>query len=194
MDVEIEEEYDNDESENKKINDTKSIFSNFMLPPQYPLPDMVSNPIFSVYSKNEISNINDIMSNKGNFIPQNLNTNYNETEIEIMNENGKEFTSFIETPRASGVYNKRIEYKNTNYNMNNTYNFKNMNLNMKKIRDKINNYNKDIQKYKHKINKIDEQIKNYENCNQLYEKWIEKEEEETEYLINMLNFKFLNSK
>ena len=194
LEGEIEEEDDMNESENKKINDTKSIFSNFILPPTYPPMDIMSNNIISVNSKYENSNFNDIMSNKGNLIHHNFNTNINEAEIEIMNENAKELDSFIKTPRASGVYNKRTEYKNTNYNMNSTYNFKNMNLNMKKIRDKINSYNKDIEKYKNKINKIDEQIKNYEECNKTYEKWIEKEEEESEYLVNMLNFKFLNNK
>ena len=131
---------------------------------------------------------NDVMSNKGSFFPPNV-SNYNETEIEIMNENGKEFSSFIETPRASGVYNKRL-----NYNINNTYNLKNMNLKMKKIRDKINKNAKEIQKVNEKINKLDEQFKEYENCNKQYDLWIEKEEEESEMLINMLNFLNSNGK
>ena len=92
-------------------------------------------------SKENFSNFNnEIMSNKGSFFPPN-SSNYNDTEIEIMNENGKEFSSFIETPRASGVYNKRL-----NFNMNNTYNLKNMNLKMKKIKDKINQNAKEIQR------------------------------------------------
>ena len=135
------------------------------------------------------------MSNKGSMLPQN-NLNYNETEIEIMNENGKDYSSFIETPRASGVYNKRLKYKNSNYNfnINNTYNFKNMNIKMKKISDKIEQNAKEIQKTNEKINKLDEQIKEYEKFNKQYEIWIEKEEEESEMLINMINYLNNNTK
>ena len=201
LDLEGDIESVDEEEESKKINDSKSIISNYIISPLLPHNEKIRSNTQSIFSrtdlnfnfrefKENISNFNEIMSNKGSFIP---NSNYNETEIEIMNENGKEFSSFIETPRASGVYNKKIKNKNTNYNFNmtNTYNFKNMNLKMKKIKDKINQSAKDIQKTNEKINKLDEQIKEYENCSKQYEMWIEKEEEESEILINMINF--LNS-
>ena len=201
LDLEGDIESADDEEESKKINDSKSIISNYIVSPLLPHNEKIRSNTQSIFSRTElnfnfrefkenISNFNEIMSNKGSFIP---NSNYNETEIEIMNENGKEFCSFIETPRASGVYNKKIKNKNTNYNFNmtNTYNFKNMNLKIKKIKDKINQNAKDIQKTNEKINKLDEQIKEYENCSKQYEMWIEKEEEESEILINMINF--LNS-
>ena len=175
LDLEGEIEEASIDEENKKINDSKSIMSNYIINPLInPKGDIKSGPqsIFSRTDfnfnirefKENISNFNEIMSNKGSILPQN-NFNYNETEIEIMNENGKDYSSFIETPRASGVYNKRLKYKNSNYNfnMNNTYNFKNMNIKMKKIRDKINQNAKEIQKTNEKINKLDEQIKEYQN-------------------------------
>ncbi len=135
------------------------------------------------------------MSNTTSMSPKN-NLNYNEPETETMNENAKAYTSFIETPRASGVYNKRLKYKNSNYNfnINNTYNFKNMNIKMKKISDKIAQNAKEIQKTNEKINKLDEQIKEYEKFNKQYEIWIEKEEEESEMLINMINYLNNNTK
>ena len=206
LDLEGEIEEASIDEENKKINDSKSIMSNYIISPLInPKGDIKSGPqsIFSRTDfnfnirefKENISNFNEIMSNKGSILPQN-NFNYNETEIEIMNENGKDYSSFIETPRASGVYNKRLKYKNSNYNfnMNNTYNFKNMNIKMKKIRDKINQNAKEIQKTNEKINKLDEQIKEYQNFNKQYEEWIEKEEEESEMLINMINYLNRNTK
>ena len=62
---------------------------------------------------------------------------------------------------------------------------------MKSIHDKINNYDHDILKYKETINKIDDKMKIYEDYNKKYQLWIEKEEMETEVLINFINF--LNS-
>ena len=188
------EEADLEEEASKKINDTKSIMSNYIISPLmgprgYQRSDLNSN---FRESKENFYNFNiELMSNKGSAFPLQNISNYNETEIEIMNENeknGKEFSSFIETPRASGNYNKRFKYKNENYNMNNTYNIKSMNLKMKKLRDKINQNAKEIQQTNERINKLDEQIKEYENFNKQYDMWIEKEEEESEMLINMLNF------
>ena len=188
------EEADIEEEGSKKINDTKSIMSNYIISPligNRGLPGFTPHNLNVLDSKENFSNFNEIMSNKGSFFPPNI-SNYNETEIEIINENGKEFSSFIETPRASGVYNERVKIsKNDYFNMNNTYNYKNMNIKMKKVRDKINQNAKEIQKVNEKINKLDEKIKEYENCNKQYDIWIEKEEEESEMLINMLNF--LNS-
>ena len=185
------EDADIEEEGSKKINDTKSIMSNYIINPLMGIKSF-QKPDFNFNfrdSKENFSNFNnEIMSNKGSFFPPNA-SNYNDTEIEIMNENGKEFSSFIETPRASGVYNKRL-----NFNMNNTYNLKNMNLKMKKIKDKINQNAKEIQRVNEKINKLDEQFKEYENCNKQYDIWIEKEEEESEMLINMLNFLNSNGK
>ena len=158
----------------------------------------------SLYSKSEykdnISNINDLTSNKGLglFIPPGI-----ETEIEIMNENGKELKSFIETPRASGTYNKRFTHKNVNYNTTTTTHNnikycnssnKSLNQQMKNIINKINWNTNEIQKINEKIVKIEEKIKNYEENNKKYELWIGKEEEESELLINMLNFLNINRK
>ena len=186
------EDADIEEEGSKKINDTKSIMSNYIVNPLMGIKSF-QKPDFNFNfrdSKENFSNFNnEIMSNKGSFFPPNA-SNYNDTEIEIMNENGKEFSSFIETPRASGVYNKKYRYKNSNlnFNMNNTYNFKNMNIKMKNIRDKINQNAKEIQNTNEKINKLDEKIKEYEKLDKQYEIWIEQEEEENEFLVNMLNY------
>ena len=198
FEVEIEDEQDDLDEENKKINDSKSIISNYIVAPLTGINDLRSYAP-SLCSKSEykdnISNINDLTSNKDAFlIPPVLN----ETEIEIMNENGKEFKSFIETPRASGTYNKRFTHKNINYNTTNNTNIKycstnnkSVNQRMKSIYDKINSDTKEIQKINEKILKIEEKIKIHEEFNKKYELWIEKEEEESEFLINMINF--LNS-
>ena len=194
---EIEDEQDDIDEENRKINDSKSIISNYVVAPLTGIQDLRSYAP-SLCSKSEykdnISNINDLTSNKdGVIIPQVLN----ETEIEIMNENGKEFKSFIETPRASGTYNKRFTHKNINYNTttSNTNikycSTKSANQKIKNIYDKINSKTKEIQKINEKINKIDDKIKSHEEFNKKYELWIEKEEEESVFLTNMLNF--LNS-
>ena len=194
---EIEDEQDDIDEENRKINDSKSIISNYVVAPLTGIQDLRSYAP-SLCSKSEykdnISNINDLTSNKdGVIIPQVLN----ETEIEIMNENGKEFKSFIETPRASGTYNKRFTHKNINYNTttSNTNikycSTKSANQKIKNIYDKINSKTKEIQKINEKINKIEDKIKSHEEFNKKYELWIEKEEEESVFLTNMLNF--LNS-
>ena len=195
---EIEDEKDDLDEENKHINDSKSIISNYVVAPLVGIQDFQSYAP-SLYSKSEfkdnISNINDLTSNKyGGFsIPPEF-----DAEIEILNENGKEFKSFIETPRASGTYNKRFTHKNINYNSSNENYIRNpsstnksWSIQMKSIHDKIKNYDHDILKYKETINKIDDKMKIYEDYNKKYQLWIEKEEMESEVLINFINF--LNS-
>ena len=159
---EIEDEQDDLDEESRKINDSKSIISNYIVAPLIGIQDIRSYAP-SLCSKSEykdnISNINDLNSNKGGgfIIPPGVG----ETEIEIMNENGKEFKSFIETPRASGTYNKRFTHKNINYNTTNnnskywTSSNKSMTLKMKNICDKINNNSNEIQKLNEKIIKIE---------------------------------------
>lgn len=196
---EIEDEKDDLEEENRHINDSKSIISNYVVAPLIGIQDFQSCAP-SLYSKSEfkdnISNINDLASHKyGGFsIPPDF-----DAEIEIMNENGKEFKSFIETPRASGTYNKRFTHKNINYNNSNGIYIRNpsstnksWSIQMKSIHDKINNYDHEIRKFKETINKIDDKMKIYEECNKKYQLWIEKEEMESEILINFINF--LNSR
>ena len=195
---EIEDEKEDLDEENKHINDSKSMISNYVVAPLIGIQEFQSYAP-SIYSKSEfkdnISNLNDLASNKyGGF---SIPTEY-DTEIEIVNENGNEFKSFIETPRASGTYNKRFTHKNINYNSTNGNFIKNpsstnksWSIQLKSIHDKINNYDHDILKYKETINKIDDKMKIYEDYNKKYQLWIEKEEMETEVLINFINF--LNS-
>ena len=188
---EIEDEKDDLDEENKHINDSKSIISNFVVTPLAGIQDMQSfTP--SLFSKCElrdnISNINDVISiNDGTFsIPLEIN----DTEIEISNENGKEFKSFIETPRASGTYIKRFSHKNIiNHNIAIRNKIKySIGGNMKHIYKKINKKTDEILKINENIIAIDEKIKNYEECCKVYQIWIEKEEKENEDLMNMINF------
>ena len=191
---EIEDEKDDLDEENKHINDSKSIISNFVVTPLVGIQDMQSftPSLLSKYEfKDNISNINDVISiNDGTFsIPLEIN----DTEIEISNENGKEFKPFIETPRASGTYIKRFSHKNIiNHNIAIRNKIKySIGGNMKNIYYKINKKTDEIQKINEKIIAIDEKIKNYEECCKKYQIWIEKEEKENEDLMNMINF--LNS-
>jgi len=188
---EIEDEKDDLDEENKHINDSKSITSNFVVTPLVGIQDMESfTP--SLFTKSEfkdnISNINDGISYKDESFPHPLDIN--DTEIEISNENGKEFKSFIETPRASGTYIKRFSHKNIfNHNIAKRNNIKYyISGNMKHIYDKIKNKTDEIQKINEKIITIDEKIKNYEECCRKYQIWIEKEEKDCEFLMNMINF------
>jgi len=190
---------DEEESENKIINDSKSIISNYISSPLLNNQDMQSCAI-SLFSKNEYKdnysniNINDITVNTINkekfMLPLG---GLNEEELEITNENEKEIKSFIETPRTSGIYNKRFMHKNITYNSSNKNNnnniyAKSINFFCKNINDKINNKNIEINKINDKINEIDKKIKTMDEINKRYLLWIEKEEEESEILINMINF------
>ena len=190
--VDIEED---DISEKKIINDSKSIISNYISSPIMNIQDIISYAP-SLFSKTDnISNMNDILNNKGRIgIPLGIN----EEEIEIMAENGKDFKSFIDTPRGSGIYSKRLIHKNMIYNsLNKINNNKNNNKKisnslfsqqMKYIYDKIIYNNQEIKKLNEKIVELDKNIKTYQEYNKKYELWIEKEESESEILINMLNF------
>ena len=192
--IEIENE---EESENKRINDSKSIISSYISPPLLNNQDMQSCAI-SLFSKNEYKdnysniNINDITVNTINkekfMLPLG---GLNEEELEITNENEKEIKSFIETPRTSGIYNKRFIHKNIVYNSsskNNNIYTKSINFFFKKINDKINNKNIEINKINDKINEMDKKIQTMDEINKKYLLCIEKEEEENEILINMMNF------
>ena len=191
---EIEDEKDDLDEENKHINDSKSIISNFVVTPLVGIQDMQSftPSLLSKYeSKDNISIINDVISiNDGTF---SIPLEFNDNEIEISNENGKEFKSFIETPRDSGTYIKRFSHKNIiNHNIAIRNKIKySIGGNMKNIYYKINKKTDEIQKINEKIIAIDEKIKNYEECCKKYQIWIEKEEKENEDLMNMINF--LNS-
>ena len=195
---------DEEESENKIINDSKSIISSYIAPPLLNNQDMQSCAI-SLFSKNEYKdnysniNINDITVNTINkekfMLPLG---GLNEEELEITNENEKEIKSFIETPRTSGIYNKRFIHKNIVYNSSNKYNnnniyTKSINFFCKNINDKINNKNIEINKINDKINEMDKKIQTMNEINKKYLLCIEKEEEETEILINMMNF-IINNK
>ena len=201
FEVEIENE---EESENKVINDSKSIISSYIAPTLLNNQDMQSCAI-SLFSKNEHKdnysniNINDITVNTINkekfMLPLG---GLNEEELEITNENEKEIKSFIETPRTSGIYNKRFIHKNIVYNSNNKYNnnniyMKSINFFCKNINDKINNKNIEINKINDKINEMDKKIQTMSEINKKYLLCIEKEEEENEVLINMMNF-IINNK
>ena len=159
----------------------------------------------TLYSKSEIkdsiSNINDLSNSKGGFYI----SRFPEAEIEMANENGNYFKSFIDTPRDSENYNKRLTHKNFIYNSGskNEIKFSNgyyraistqISLNMKKMVDTINMKTNEIEKTKEKMIILDKKIKEFEECNKIYEHWIENEEVVSEILINMLNYINMNNK
>ena len=145
-------------------NDNRSILTSYVFSSVRPTESNKSYAS-SVYGHSEsqdlISNYNEIMSNKGmRIFPVYMNNNNKEVEIRMDNL-----------------------YKNSkNY-------FLSMQMNqIKKLKDKItdkekiinNNYNS-IEKLKNKMEKMEEEGRQYE-------RWIEKEEEENENLVYLLNF------
>ena len=192
---EIEDDQD-DSEENKHINDSKSIISNFIVTPLIEIKDK-SSYAPSLYSKSElkdnISNLDDLISNRvGGFSNR---TRFNDTEFEIMNENESEIKPFIEHPRTSRAYNIKFIHKDINFNKDNNINNinyntfnKSLNQKMKIVCDKIKNNSFEIQKLNEEIMKIDYKIKDCEKYNKKYELLIEKEEEESDVLIKMINF------
>ena len=186
MEDEIEDEMGETDEMNKNINDTRSIISSYVMNH----PSIHENSVS--LNRESLINFNDYIQHKM--------TITDDTEIEITNENVKNFKNFIETPRASGVYNKynpNSGYNNMNQN-NKIKNFPNNNqILMREIEKLFQSINKNddfIKKTNDKINDIAEKMKVYEEWNKKYELWIEKEEEESEVLVHMLNFLNKNKK
>ena len=174
-------EIDDENCENDlKIHDTKSIVSSYI----FSMPKMMKgindsmSYAPSIISKNDIqSNLMRINSNKKiRIIPSNINND--DSEVEITNENGEGFKAFIESPHSSYFNNKKDKYKE--------------NSQFKAVYEKIQKKDKEITKLKDKINHINNLIQSYHNENKKYEKWIEKEENEGEFLRQMLNFLIKN--
>ena len=174
-------EIDDENCENDlKIHDTKSIVSSYI----FSMPKMTKgindsmSYAPSIISKNDIqSNLMRINSNKKiRIIPSNINND--DSEVEITNENGEGFKAFIESPHSSYFNNKKDKYKE--------------NSQFKAVYEKIQKKDKEITKLKDKINHINNLIQSYHNENKKYEKWIEKEENEGEFLRQMLNFLIKN--
>ena len=176
-DLEIDDENCEDDL---KIHDTKSIVSSYI----FSMPKMMKgiNDTMSyapsLISKSDIqSNLLRMNSNKKiRIIPPNINND--DSEVEITNENGEGFKAFIESPHSSYFNNKKDKYKESSQ--------------FKAIYEKIQKKDKEIMKLKDKINHINNLIQSYNNENKKYEKWIEKEENEGEFLRQMLNFLIKN--
>lgn len=176
-DLEIDDENCEDDL---KIHDTKSIVSSYI----FSMPKMMKgindsmSYAPSLISKSDIqSNLMRMSSNKKiRIIPPNINND--DSEVEITNENGEGFKAFIESPHSSYFNNKKDKYKE--------------NSQFKAVYEKIQKKDKEITKLKDKINHINNLIQSYHNENKKYEKWIEKEENEGEFLRQMLNFLIKN--
>ena len=183
--IDVEEEKEVSENKNININDSKSIISNNIISS---LMNSQNKEIFSyatsINSKNTFKdsnfiNINDLSNSKEAFFnPHGIN----EAEIEIINENEKEFKSFLETPRASGNFNKRLSHKNIIYNsgnknyINNNYNYgynksfsSQISLQMKNIWNKINYNSKEIKIINGQIAELDKNIQKCEEFNKKYQ-------------------------
>ena len=199
-DLNVDVEDGKEESEIKIINDSKSNISNYIVSPLMGVRHKSSfSP--SVFSKSEIkinlSHTNYLQSSKGSLYASHA---INEEEIEIMNRNGKEYKSFLDTPRTSENYSKRLTRKkyfynsvnknSTNYGFNRSISTQ-IGSQIKNINDKINYNINEIKLTKEKIGELNKKIEELEECNKTYKLWIEKEEMENEMLMTMLNF--LNS-
>ena len=189
------------DQDNKLINDDmKSIISNNIFFNNQGIysyaPSLCSK---SELKDNNISNLQDLTNSR---LKYNTPIDLNETEIEIMNENEKMIKSFLVTPRTMNYPKKRLTHKNFIYNSgnkspNNCYNIYNRSMTtckLKNIYDKINYNCREIEKMNEKISELDKKIKIYEEYDKNYKLWIEKEETETEYLTNILNYIYSNNK
>jgi hypothetical protein len=153
----------------------------------------------SEYKNNNISNVQDLANSKIKLNPMDSN----DTEIEIINENGKISKSFMTSSRTHINYHKkRLTHKNVIYNaLNNNINsndFYNYNYNKSKsgqinqtikyFSEKINSKTKEIEHMNSLIAELDKKIKLYEEYDKKYQLLIEKENTETEILLNILNY------
>ncbi len=144
-------------------NDNRSILSSYIFSSVRPTE---SNKSFasSIYGKSDsqelVSNYNEIMSNKGmRILPMEFNNN---REVEIRMDN---------LPRNTKNY------------------FISMRMNeIKRKKEKITEKEKLIKNNYDNIEKMKKKIENIDNEEKQYERWIEKEEEENENLIYLLNF------
>jgi hypothetical protein len=145
-------------------NDNRSILSSYIFSSVRPTE---SNKSFvsSIYGRSEsqdlLSNYNEIMSNKGmRILPVDINNTNKEVEIKMDNL-----------------------YRNSkNY-------FISMQMNqVRKMKEKIGEKEKQIKNNYDSIEKMKKKIEKMENEGRQYERWIEKEEEENENLIYLLNF------
>ena len=136
--------------------------------------------IFSSVRPTE-SNKSSVSSVYGRSDSQDLTSNYNE----IMSNKGMK----IFPMDMNNINNKEIEIRMDSLNRNTKNYFISMKMNqIKKVKEKIadrektinNNYNL-IELYKNKIEKMEEEKRQYE-------RWVEKEEEENENLLHLLNF------
>jgi len=145
-------------------NDKRSILTSYVFSSVRPTESNKSYAS-SVYGHSEsqdlISNYNEIMSNKGmRIFPVYMNNNNKEVEIRMDNL-----------------------YKNSkNY-------FLSMQMNqIKKLKDKITDKEKIINNNYSSIEKLKNKMEKMEEEGRQYERWIEKEEEENENLVYLLNF------
>ena len=145
-------------------NDNRSILTSYVFSSVRPTESNKSYAS-SVYGHSEsqdlISNYNEIMSNKGmRIFPVYMNNNNKEVEIRMDNL-----------------------YKNSkNY-------FLSMQMNqIKKLKDKITDKEKIINNNYSSIEKLKNKMEKMEEEGRQYERWIEKEEEENENLVYLLNF------
>ena len=144
-------------------NDNRSILSSYIFSSVRPTE---SNKSFasSIYGRSDsqelVSNYNELMSNKGMRI----------LPVEINN-------------------NKEVEIRMDNLHRNTKNYFISMRMNeIKRKKEKINEKEKLIKNNYDNIEKMKKKIENMENEERQYERWIEKEEEENENLIYLLNF------
>ena len=145
-------------------NDNRSILTSYIFSSVRPTESNKSYAS-SVYGRSEsqdlISNYNELMSNKGmRIFPVDMNNNNKEVEIRMDNlyRNSKNYFLAMQMNQINKLKEKIADKEKTIKN----------------------NYNS-IEKLKNKMEKMEEEGRQYE-------RWIEKEEEENENLVYLLNF------
>ena len=157
------------------INDNRSIISSYVFTSVH-LTESRSIAQ-STYSKSEyqdgISNYNDLTSSRGglNFI----HSLTNNKEFEFRIDKDANFIPFLK------------DSKNLQFKHNNSIIF-NMQINIKKLKEKIEDKNKLINDNIKEITELKVKIKDIEEESKQYERWIENEEAEKEKLTCFLNF------
>ena len=138
----------------------------------------------SITYKNENENINKKINNNG-VIP----FKYINSDEKYFNDKIIDTKNWLYKKGFINNTNKEVEIKMDNLYRNSKNYFISMQMNqVRKMKEKIGEKEKQIKNNYDSIDKMKKKIEKMENEGRQYERWIEKEEEENENLIYLLNF------
>ena len=182
--IENEEEEEKEELEDEvgsidefnNVNDNRSVLSTYIFSSIHLTENKSVAP--SVGTKTDCqdinSNFNDAVSNRGGIglIPKGMNSK----EFEFKFDKGMNFIPFINGPKNN---NNKMNVNILNIQMNNS---------IKKMKEKISEKDKLIKKNNDNIIHMKKKIKIIDDESKQYERWIQKEEDENERLVCLLNY------